>query len=114
VRVLYCVYILYIYAQGINTLDAGTAIDLEQFRSGCTLWKFDRTPDQCLDAAHEHESIKGQLSLDLEFDTALTHNLSLIVLGFWKSVFYITPEVCEGVWLRLNLSSSLPRSRSII
>ncbi len=61
-------------------------INLEMYKNNTSLFAYDLTPDLC-NSYHNHIENSGFINLELQFKTALTENITLIVFAtFNKTV----------------------------
>ena len=85
-------------------------VTLENFHSGCTIFGFDLSPDNCGNY-HVHGDERGTMNIELQWSTPTTEPLSLIVYGVFhdemqldldrigKSCLSIPPHVYVHVFL---------------
>ena len=70
--------------------EGGSFITPTMFENGCALFAFDLTPDKC-NGYHQHPHEKGNLEVKIELGSALTTQVTLIVLGTF-SQYLILPK----------------------
>jgi hypothetical protein len=71
-----------------STDDLGISID--EFCDGKVLFVFDLTPDQGADAVHRHLAHSGSLRIDMGFETAPTHPITVILFGEFDNTIEVT------------------------
>lgn len=64
-------------------------ISLEDYKNGYSLFAFDLTPDFSAGEAHSSINKSGNISIDMKFNTALPHTVSLIVYAEYRNVIEI-------------------------
>ena len=61
-------------------------IDYEEYRGGYCFWGYDLTPDQASDMSHLHPIKTGNLRLELQFASALSQTINVIVYAEFDSL----------------------------
>lgn len=69
--------------------DSGINISRQDYNQGYGLIVFDLTPDLCSTSDHFNQKQKGNVSLDVQFNSGLTGAINLIVFGEFESIIEI-------------------------
>ena len=71
--------------------EGGSFITPTMFENGCALFAFDLTPDKC-NGYHQHPHEKGNLDIKISLYSALTTQITLIVLGTFSQYLILPKE----------------------
>lgn len=69
--------------------DSGIDIDRTEYNQGYALVAFDITPDLCSTSDHFNQKQKGNVALEIQFNTGLPNAINLIVFGEFESIVEI-------------------------
>ena len=73
---------------GINHENESNMIDFETFKKNTALFAYDFSPDLCHNY-HRHNDQSGYVNLELQFKTALTENINVIIYGTFNQTITI-------------------------
>lgn len=73
---------------GISHENESNMVTFEMFKKNTALFAYDLTPDLC-NSYHNHIETTGNINLDIQFSTALTDNVVVIVFGTFNEVVKI-------------------------
>ena len=68
--------------------NAGDQITAELFKSGCTIFPLDLTPDRCA-GFHRHDIGSGTISVNATFNAGLTNNITVILYACYYDEYQI-------------------------
>ena len=79
---------------GAYRTDRGNCITLRAFQDGSTVFPFDLSPDLC-NRFHLHESKTGDITVELAWETPLTHPITVIAHTSYDEVYVHKKEENE-------------------
>ena len=72
--------------------DRGLPISREEYGKGYTLFAWDMTPDLSSDYDHFCDLNKGNVRIELKFESALTNTVNVILYGEYDNILEITEQ----------------------
>lgn len=77
---------------GMLSGDRGLPISREEYGKGYTLFAWDMTPDLSSDYDHFCDLNKGNVRIELKFESALTNTVNVILYGEYDNILEITEQ----------------------